>query len=663
MLSKLFQCYNITHCDSLDNALTNFNLIDVKAIARKLNIPYHNILYDKNLDCDKKLEKAINFTSLEDCKYVLQLCGKIYPQDLYSTFNLKDQLTLANILYDFEGLKYICASHQIDHKVIYREFTKKEALKHAIMLGDYSTAAEQISNIIEAYHPTSEDQKHLQQSLSKLKQYYQYILDLSYRKEALEIVEIIIPAHMQLVVFWEYYTKNNWDKHNIGYLVKTDVVKPMDDYLKHIKQLTKLLSWPEHISSYFITLTHAIHNSVDISLENNFITLEEHIYTKDVNISNELEKFYTNITLSQNRYIKDILRFIEMNHFHGISIHIIIPETGKTAFFSPAILSDSYREHVIYLPTDSLKSPTTLLHELTHFFFALLFENQAAACSSNLMCEEHEKMVNEIIKKVISKATNNLTIDYDNYAKSRMILNEWYNDSRNIKLTNYLCKKFNCADYETIAQKEEFLINIYHKLNYTKDFSFVLNRIYDYLKEPQDRKLAEFFSRFIEFQFLGMEPETLELLAPAYKYWDKYINTTIEYNITKHFIDCKEHFRSNRYNECGIEYLNYNQQVELLRETVLSNNYNAIYYLYTQKEFIQNISHENKKAILKEHIRDCVKLCNSENECEYFWGNFFYWIKGIFSCKTIIYSENTQYSSEYEQMASLIYQDLTDNII
>jgi len=675
-INGLFQCYNINYCEPLIDAIANHDIETIKSIARKINIPYRDLIYN-NIDCDIQITRAMNFRILEDYKYVLEKCNQIYPNFIYDGYNLKTNLNLVKRLYDFDGLQYTCSIHKVEPRIIYDNLQQNEALELAINLGDIQAVENFLANIIDFYKknlPEGKGNKHISTLnknpiLDDIANYYDKVLHIAYHSELLEIAELIIATHLKLSSFPKFYIEKNGHKHNICHFTYTNFTKNLADYLTHINKIGELFPLTEDTKSDFITLTHTIHKREQISFKERFITSEHNIYTKNfTTVPVVLEQFYKDITQVQNSCVRDMISIIEITHLYKFSIHIIIPEDGKRSFFSPAILLEPYktRDNVIYIPFSSLTSPATLTHELTHFFFHILFNKGANSCFHDTSCYEYNEVVNNIISKIINKAIGDNTENDNEEIQNAILLNAWYRQfsTKDIEFTNALCRRLKkCDDADSKEEKEKILLELYLSRGYSEDFSFVLDRIHTYLREGKEKKLAELFPRLLEFYVLGIDQSILDIFEPAFKYWIKYITPAVNNYIEQHFIDCKEHFRSNIHNQCGVEYLNYDQQVEILRETVLSNNYNAVYYLYTQKEFIKNISNENKKEILKEYVRDCVKLCNSENECEYFWGNFFYWIKGIFSCKTIIYGEHTQYNSEYEQMAALIYRDLKDSII
>jgi len=532
MINNFFNCYDILNCSLLDKAIEEHNLEKVKFICSILQIDYRNILYRNNSSYEIQTITAVNFADLEGYKYIQNKFVKEHPKDTYDGLTIEEQVNLAKLLLDLEGIKYIYTLRSGEYKQFYYKayFQNKDALLCAIKLGDLENIPELLDKVIDAYKPLlTKDNKLLDDTINTLLAFYEEILYLAYHKEFLEIAEFLVLNYKKniLPVFQSLSNTEIKDVYKIDYLLRTNPKKLIQEYKDHLEEVNLMLDSSNNIVSYFAELIDTIHEKIIHNNEKHFF-LNKHLYTTNSKVANILDEYYNHLVLDQNKVITDVMTFMKLNYLYSIPIHLVIPSVGYNPFYRPLILLDPHKDHTIYLPIQFLNSMTHLIHEITHFFFYILFENDANPFNNYIANIEYEKAINQTIKNVWEYALDNASSKYKNQ-KNIIIINDWYTKYRNQELleehTNELFNiitKSKTYNHYTLKDKEEWLVKFYkEKFNYTENFSYILNRIIDCCyNQSQDHKNIEFLTRLPELYVLETEKELLDLFNPTLKYWE-----------------------------------------------------------------------------------------------------------------------------------------------
>jgi hypothetical protein len=266
-----------------------------------------------------------------------------------------------------------------------------------------------------------------------------------------------------------------------------------------------------------------------------------------------------------------------------------------------------------------------------------------------------------------------------------LVLNYWYlnHPFKDLtRLTNTLFTRFQSklnADDHSVDKVA--MLNSYYRLqNWTEDFSYVLESIFDYITRDSDEQATEFLVRIPELYALGINDTTMDFFKPSIAYWEKYITPQARRYVDEHFQECKTFIYYNQtLDDCHLNALFEKQLGELLVTSVEAGCFECVKTIHSQNRLESNIGNTLKQMALSkaaEGIGGCVKYCiSSEVKCNYVQPFSFISIIGHWILRTVDkffnvcfeinkHSEETPniYNNSYVATVSLLSDELISEV-
>lgn len=591
MLPYLNRCYSKNDCPVLDKAKLSYDLQSVKYICDKLKTNYLEFLYG-NADYTVAISRAKSFRDLLGCKYVLQKFNKEYPADLYNSLEIRVQEKLASELLDLEGIKYIYNGTNHLKIYSYTELAAFERIEFAVRLNDLTGLQ---------YYSKDLPQKNSNK-----------LLKLAYYKEHLKAAEYLI--------------SNLAAKFDLNYVIRLYPLNNLNGYQDHLVSLNNSNQLTQQEAANFQSLI----NSLYAYPEDTMTT----VYSDDNHSYFRLTTLFEDNLRSHHSFLQDIIKFILINNVDKSKIDFLVPSNGIEAFFNRGDIAEPYKEDYIYIPGSHQRFNASFIHELGHAFFYILFNNHGKPYKE-YDSSAYKKYVLSINETLINLAIAATKGKYNNFEDINFESMLWLN-YRNITGINtdvsieFFFSKISNKDYKySKEQKRQILDKYYNKyyleFNWNDELAFVLNRMFDYMKRPNEYKHSEFIVRLPEFYAHNVSSTIMRIFQPIEDYWNAYVSPTFKDYINNHYLKCKHLINAHKtIDDCVVITLSLDQRNDLLIQASEVGCASCVKTVYSSLQLVRNIDSQIKeKALAKasENINYCVKVClpteENENQCEY----------------------------------------------
>jgi hypothetical protein len=137
-----------------------------------------------------------------------------------------------------------------------------------------------------------------------------------------------------------------------------------------------------------------------------------------------------------------------------------------------------------------------------------------------------------------------------------LLLNHYIYDAHNgvinTALETSLLTAFGGADQKALkqalsssqAEKTKILENIYNRFKWSKDESYLLERMTDYVGRDEKQYDIELVNRLPELQIKGLNKKALQHLKPLSKWWKDFITPEVEKLTNDHITQCESWIKS-----------------------------------------------------------------------------------------------------------------------
>lgn len=386
---------------------------------------------------------------------------------------------------------------------------------------------------------------------------YQGFLQQAYHREDLFFVE-------ELLKLGFYF--------NPIYVFRPNPKKTQYDYVKHLKNLKDKSLIDESQYNQALSAVNAMYSAPLLSYYTKTCDplkeLGSRIYIDGIDAEEAKNALY--YIVKQKFIVGDIVKYLICTNIHEIPLKLFFSNL-KDTFFSQDKIISPYMDYFIQV-NFSEESPSTIVHELTHAFLYILFDNYAKPYSKsdkdNFLFRfiAYKKSEYETFSKILNFLNPNIESDTSTLGLAKQIkinictnVNKWVLDIKNQKYTNaeplkkYTEKlaeivykhhnnpRVGCgsdipnSDYK--SSPVDFLIDFYKNLGWSDDESYLIYRVSGLLERKGD------IEKNIEEELLVRVPELLvsvdkkivdNLMSPLVKYWENHISPEVSNTINRY---------------------------------------------------------------------------------------------------------------------------------
>jgi len=559
---------------------------------------FNQLYYDKFSKADAS-QIAITNNHLDGIKYIYS-DQKSYLS-FYDQYNNTQALKIAEQLIDVEGIEYIYKKTKGNYLQYIYNKTPQENINKAQTLNDlkgFKYILKPLNmNYLDLLYKINSTSKSIETDITT-KLYYaavtlqdldgvKYILNNTKTLNYTQLTNILKNNNH---IIRDVYHKN---KLVIAYKLieagakfdKMYIIKPVHNlklnytvYENHVNKLKN--------NSY---ITDEEHQQTTALLETLFTDPIKKLDSKDLGYSlyemlisttyiagsflAKIQTIFDQFISSEYKPVQDVIKFIALTNLDKKPIDIILPTNGQHAdpHYSGNIILNPHKDYYIYTPINLNETTSALLHEMGHFLFDVMFNNSAKVYTGfdynnkTKQYQEFQIAAKNTLVNILQLLQNQDKIiaskEFTEIAKylktsGELLLNHYIYDVHkgviNTALETSLLTAFGGADKKALqkalsssqAEKTQILENIHKRFNWSKDDSYLLERITDYVGRDEKQYDIELVNRLPELQIIGLNKKALKQLKPLSKWWKDFITPMVEKLVSNHVDQCKSWIKS-----------------------------------------------------------------------------------------------------------------------
>lgn len=364
----------------------------------------------------------------------------------------------------------------------------------------------------------------------------QFFIGLSYRHQQLGVAEILI---------------KNGAVFDVRLLFAINSFSC--DQLNYINKIKLYISQIQYDAAVNLVNTYACKNNLkNMILLNTDASIRIEHYLNKHTVTNikqsHILEYYTNLKNRSSLLTMEVIKGVIGLSYNVNSPFILMP-VGTNNYFDAANIIRENQHGLIYLPINgnNKEEYSYTLHEFTHYLLNKLpgftgcayfddtskknYEEAAKATLLNVFKifnitieNYHEIVSSELfsVKFVISFLVNNTDINLFTY------LHNTDNAAiKNLALKQYISND-TIPDFSRDRLLGNYLQSYMKKNNISEDKAYLLARIGEFVKRPDDQLCKELIVRLPELEIYGLNAKTLEVFNPLRDYWKKYISPKIQ---------------------------------------------------------------------------------------------------------------------------------------